>query len=105
MGHSMGRIEAISLLHSGLSTPFLLPDLTPESTHFDRLQITLHQDHTRILSICGVVTDMLISSESCILPQASNNTFRKDGLYLCLTGVDHREIVWCHQVCLQEQLF
>lgn len=45
---------------------------------------------------------MLIPSESCILPQTSNNTFRRtiftSALEGAWTGVGHREIVWCHQV-------
>ena len=45
---------------------------------------------------------MLIPSESCILPQASNNTFRRTVFTSALegawTGVGHREMVWCHQV-------
>ena len=45
---------------------------------------------------------MLIPSESCILPQASNNTFRRTVFTSAMegawTGVGHREMVWCHQV-------
>ena len=112
MGHSMGGIVATSLLPSGnisaiitMSTPHTLPPARFDSridSLYDRLQITLHQDPTPILSICGGVTDKLIPSESCILPQASNNTFRRTVFTSALegawTGVGHREIVWCHQV-------
>ena len=45
---------------------------------------------------------MLIPSESCILPQTSNDTFRRtiftSSLEGAWTGVGHREMVWCHQV-------
>jgi glycosylphosphatidylinositol deacylase len=45
---------------------------------------------------------MLIPSESCILTQALNNTFRRTVFTSALegawTGVGHREMVWCHQV-------
>ena len=112
MGHSMGGIVATSLLPSAnisaiitMSTPHTLPPARFDSridTLYDRLQITLHQDPTPILSICGGVTDMLIPSESCILPQASDNTFRRTVFTSALegawTGVGHREMVWCHQV-------
>ena len=112
MGHSMGGIVATSLLPSGnisaiitMSTPHTLPPARFDSridTLYNRLQITLHQDPTPILSICGGVTDMLIPSESCILPQPSNNTFRRTVFTSALegawTGVGHREMVWCHQV-------
>ena len=112
MGHSMGGIVATSLLPSGnisaiitMSTPHTLPPARFDSridTLYDRLQLTLRRDPTPILSICGGVTDLLIPSESCILPQASNNTFRRtvftSSLEGAWTGVGHREMVWCHQV-------
>jgi GPI inositol-deacylase len=45
---------------------------------------------------------MLIPSESCILPQSLNDTFRRTVFTSALegawTGVGHREMVWCHQV-------
>ena len=45
---------------------------------------------------------MLIPSESCILPQTSNNSFRgtvfTSALEGAWTGVGHREMIWCHQV-------
>ena len=88
-----------------MSTPHTLPPARFDSridTLYDRLQLTLLQDSTPILSICGGVTDMLIPSESCILPEASNNTFRRTVFTSALegawTGVGHREMVWCHQV-------
>ena len=112
MGHSMGGIVATSLLPSSnisaiitMSTPHTLPParFDPKiDTLYDRLQLTLYQDPTPILSICGGVADMLIPSESCLLPQASNNTFRRtvytSALEGAWTGVGHREMVWCHQV-------
>ena len=112
MGHSMGGIVATSLLPSGnisaiitMSTPHTLPPARFDSridTLYDRLQSTLRQDPTPILSICGGAADMLIPSESCILPQTSNNTFRRtiftSALEGAWTGVGHREMVWCHQV-------
>lgn len=112
MGHSMGGIVATSLLPSGnisaiitMSTPHTLPPARFDSridTLYDKLQLILYQDPTPIVSVCGGATDMLISSESCILPQTSNNTFRRTVFTSALegawTGVGHREIVWCHQV-------
>jgi len=112
MGHSMGGIVATSLLPSGnisaiitMSTPHTLPPARFDSridALYDKLQLTLDQDPTPIISICGGATDMLIPSESCILPQTSNNIFRRTVFTSALegawTGVGHREMVWCHQV-------
>ncbi|KAF8806287.1 PGAP1-domain-containing protein [Phlegmacium glaucopus] len=113
IGHSMGGIVATSLLPLGnisaiitMSTPHTLPPARFDSridTLYDKLQLTLYQDPTPIVSICGGATDMLIPSESCILPQTSNNSiFRRTVFTSALegawTGVGHREMVWCHQI-------
>lgn len=114
IGHSMGGIVATSLLpHSNISaiitmsTPHTLPP-----ARFDRRidQIynshkqTLDSDPTPILSLCGGATDLMIPSESCILPFPSdlNTPYRRTIFTSALegswTGVGHREMVWCHQV-------
>ena len=112
MGHSMGGIVATSLLPSDnisaiitMSTPHTLPPARFDSridALYDRLQVALYQYPTPIVSICGGATDMMIPSESCVLPQTSNNIFRRTVFTSAMegawTGVGHREIVWCHQV-------
>ena len=111
-GHSMGGIVATSLLplyQQSLPCPrhthFLLLDSRLQNRLYDRLQSTFHQDPTPILSMCGGVANMLIPSQSCILAQTSNNTFRRtiftSALEGAWTGVGHREMVWRHQVSLQ----
>jgi len=112
MGHSMGGIVATSLLPSNnistiitMSTPHTLPPARFDSRIdrlYDNLKETLAGDPTPIVSICGGAMDMMIMSESCILPKASNDTFRRTVFTSALegawTGVGHREMVWCHQV-------
>ncbi|KAF8165658.1 GPI-inositol-deacylase [Crassisporium funariophilum] len=112
MGHSMGGIVATSLLPSNnisaiitMSTPHTLPPARFDSridTIYDRLQLTLDREPTPIVSICGGATDMMIASESCVLPKPSNDVFRRTVFTSALegawTGVGHREMVWCHQV-------
>ena len=112
MGHSMGGVVATSLLPSPhisaivtMSTPHTLPP-----ARFDnRIQAIYSANHQRliadptpIVSICGGATDMMVPSESCILPEPSaHDAFRKtlfsSGMERCWTGVGHREMVWCHQ--------
>jgi len=114
MGHSMGGIVGTALLPSGnitalitMSTPHTLPparfDARIEEI-YDRNQKALREDETPILSICGGATDMMIPSESCILPEAERElgvyrrTVFTSALEGAWTGVGHREMVWCHQV-------
>jgi len=112
MGHSMGGVVATSLLPSSnvsaiitMSTPHTLPPARFDSridTLYSRLQKSLEEDATPIVSICGGATDMMIPSESCILPKSSKGIFRRtiftSALEGAWTGVGHREMVWCHQV-------
>jgi GPI inositol-deacylase len=66
------------------------------------------ESRTPILSLCGGATDMMIPSESCILPAlpaapaSGPSPYRKtvfaSALQGAWTGVGHREMVWCHQV-------
>lgn len=112
MGHSMGGIVATALLPSDkmsavitMSTPHTLPPARFDSRIdklYERLQQTLDEDHTPIASICGGATDMMIPSESCILPRTRKDIFRRTVFSSALegawTGVGHREMVWCHQV-------
>lgn len=117
LGHSMGGIVATSLLpHENISaiitmsTPHTLPP-----ARFDRNidyiynhnRETLLKNRTPILSLCGGATDLMIPSESCILPpadvdQSGQTPFRRTVFSSALegswTGVGHREMVWCHQV-------
>ncbi|KAF9478413.1 GPI-inositol-deacylase [Pholiota conissans] len=112
MGHSMGGVVATSLLPSNnistvitMSTPHTLPparfDFRIEKL-YRNLQTILNDDPIPIVSICGGATDMMIPSESCILPRASKGVFRRTVFTSALegawTGVGHREMVWCHQV-------
>ena len=112
LGHSMGGVVATSLLPSPdvsaiitMSTPHTLPparfDNRIEDTYSANRQ-HLVADPTPIVSICGGATDVMIPSESCILPEPSaHDVFRKtifsSGMERCWTGIGHREMVWCHQ--------
>jgi len=114
MGHSMGGIVATSLLQDSehisaiitMSTPHTLPPARFDhriEQIYDRTKDLLLEADTPILSLCGGATDMMIPSESCILPQFPNEeTFRRTVFTSALegawTGVGHREMVWCHQV-------
>ncbi|KAF9534116.1 GPI-inositol-deacylase [Crepidotus variabilis] len=112
LAHSMGGIVATSLLPSTnvsgiitMSTPFTLPPVRFDSRIdrlYGKLQHTLETDQTPIISLCGGARDLMISSESCILPKAQENVFRKTVFTSALegswSGVGHQEMVWCHQV-------
>lgn len=112
MGHSMGGVVSTALLPNPnisalitMSTPHRLPP-----ARFDRriaaiyahARKTLDQVETPILSLCGGATDLLVSSESCILPEAERDVYRRSiittALEGCWTGVGHQVMVWCHQV-------
>ncbi|KAI9000694.1 GPI-inositol-deacylase [Trametes punicea] len=117
MGHSMGGIVATALLpHPNISaiitmsTPHTLPpvrfDRRIDHIYADNLQ-ALGSDPTPILSLCGGATDLMIPSESCILPSFNNSeglgslyrrTVFTSALEGCWTGVGHLAMVWCHQV-------
>ncbi|KAE9404806.1 PGAP1-domain-containing protein [Gymnopus androsaceus JB14] len=115
MGHSMGGIVATSLLPSQdiaaiitMSTPHTLPparfDQRVDEIYAHNRE-TLHHDSTPILSLCGGATDMMIPSESCILPPSVEGleipyrrTVFSSALEGAWTGVGHRQMVWCHQV-------
>jgi glycosylphosphatidylinositol deacylase len=113
MGHSMGGIVATSLLPSShisaiitMSTPHTLPPARFDSridSIYQKNRQTLEKNPTPILSLCGGATDMMIPSESCILPKPNaDDVFRRTVFTSALegawTGVGHREMVWCHQV-------
>ncbi|KIK67657.1 hypothetical protein GYMLUDRAFT_215793 [Collybiopsis luxurians FD-317 M1] len=115
MGHSMGGIVATSLLPSKdiaaiitMSTPHTLPPARFDQRIdeiYTRHREVLHRDSTPILSLCGGATDMMIPSESCILPWSDEGpeipyrrTVFSSALEGSWTGVGHREMVWCHQV-------
>ncbi|KAJ7853872.1 PGAP1-like protein-domain-containing protein [Mycena leptocephala] len=111
-----GGIVATSLLPSSnisaiitMSTPHTLPPARFDARIdmiYDRNQHVLAADPTPILSLCGGATDMMIPSESCVLPSppanAADTPFRRTVFSSALegswTGVGHREMVWCHQV-------
>lgn len=117
MGHSMGGVVGTSLLpHPNISaiitmsTPHTLPPARFDR-RIDRIyshgRQSLLTDPTPILSLCGGATDLLVPSESCILPvpDTSQNglepyrrTVFSSALEGSWTGVGHREMVWCHQV-------
>ena len=113
MGHSMGGIVATSLLPSPnisaiitMSTPHTLPPARFDH-RIDKIYARNHKlllsDTTPILSLCGGATDMMIPSESCILPRGHSELIYRRTIFTsalegCWTGVGHREMVWCHQV-------
>nr|GAT45096.1 predicted protein [Mycena chlorophos] len=112
MGHSMGGIVATALLasHSAnisaiftMSTPHTLPPARFD-TRVDKIYdltrglLAQHTD-TPIVSLCGGATDMMIPSESCVLPPGKlRRTVFSCALEGAWTGVGHQEMVWCHQV-------
>lgn len=113
MGHSMGGVVATSLLPSPnisavitMSTPHQLPP-----ARFDRRVAAIYNNNraalvtanTPILSLCGGATDLMVPSESCILPEVADvgayrRTVFSSALEGCWTGVGHQVVVWCHQV-------
>ncbi|KAH9899517.1 GPI-inositol-deacylase [Cubamyces lactineus] len=116
LGHSMGGVVATALLPNPnisaiitMSTPHSLPpvrfDRRIDHIYADNLK-DLASDPTPILSLCGGATDLMIPSESCILPSLAeseaNPVYRRtvftSALEGCWTGVGHLAMVWCHQV-------
>ena len=92
-----------------MSTPHTLPPARFDR-HIERIysrnRKELLENPTPILSLCGGATDMMIPSESCILPPPSvdkhtvepyRRTVFTSALESAWTGVDHRGMVWCHQ--------
>lgn len=117
MGHSMGGIVGTALLPSDdisalitMSTPHTLPPARFDASVdeiYRRNAESLMNDPTPVVSICGGATDMMIPSESCILPDPGDGnpgsaiyrrTVFTSALEGAWTGVGHREMVWCHQV-------
>jgi glycosylphosphatidylinositol deacylase len=113
MGHSMGGVVATSLLPSSnisavitMSTPHKIPPARFDrriAAIYEKNQVALTTADTPIVSLCGGATDLMVPSESCILPEAtSENIYRRtifsSALEGCWTGVGHQVIVWCHQV-------
>ncbi|KIY73861.1 PGAP1-domain-containing protein [Cylindrobasidium torrendii FP15055 ss-10] len=112
LGHSMGGIVATSLLPSDqiaaiitMSTPHTLPPARLDARMdalYARIRRVLALDSTPILSLCGGATDIMIPSETCVLPPAKESVFRRTVFTSALegawTGIGHREMVWCHQV-------
>ncbi|KAI5118768.1 hypothetical protein M0805_005649 [Coniferiporia weirii] len=114
MGHSMGGIVATALLPSPhisaiitMSTPHGAPPARFDARMdriFEEVTARLTHDPTPILSVCGGITDTMIPSEFCTLPPITETggglrkTVFTSALDGCWTGVDHREMVWCHQV-------
>jgi PGAP1-like protein. len=119
MGHSMGGVVATSLLSRShdisavitMSTPHTLPPARFDS-RIDMIyaanQRILNSDSTPIVSLCGGATDMMVPSESCVLPTRAVDEKREEDVYRrtvftsalegAWTGVGHQEMVWCHQV-------
>ncbi|KAJ7724850.1 PGAP1-like protein-domain-containing protein [Mycena metata] len=125
MGHSMGGVVATALLALNqtaemememdiaaiitMSTPHTLPPARFDAridALYERTARVLERDATPIVSLCGGATDMMIPSESCVLPNPSvvgesapfRRTVFSSALEGAWTGVGHREMVWCHQV-------
>ncbi|EKM59762.1 uncharacterized protein PHACADRAFT_85765 [Phanerochaete carnosa HHB-10118-sp] len=117
MGHSMGGVVALSVLPHPrvsaiitMSTPYTLPPARFDR-RIDHIYSTnekiLMSEPTPVLSLCGGATDLMIPSESCILPEAHawangskpyRRTIFSSALEGSWTGIGHREMVWCHQV-------
>ncbi|KAF7332412.1 GPI inositol-deacylase [Mycena kentingensis (nom. inval.)] len=118
MGHSMGGVVATSLLTPRynasdisaiitMSTPHTLPPARFDAridAIYDATREVLRRDaRTPIVSLCGGATDLMIPSESCVLPPAVDadavrRTVFTSALEGAWTGVGHQEMVWCHQV-------
>jgi glycosylphosphatidylinositol deacylase len=114
MGHSMGGVVGTALLPSEhvsalitMSAPHTLPPVRFDARVeeiYEWNRKVLDDDETPILSICGGATDVMIPSESCILPESAGDvhvyrrTVFTSALEGAWTGVGHREMVWCHQV-------
>ncbi|KAI0296337.1 PGAP1-like protein-domain-containing protein [Multifurca ochricompacta] len=113
MGHSMGGIVATSLLPSPnisavitMSTPHQIPPARFDrriAAIYENNQASLTASDTPILSLCGGATDLMVPSESCVLPEvtkerAYRRTIFSSALEGCWTGVGHQVMVWCHQV-------
>lgn len=113
MGHSMGGVVATSLLPSPnisavitMSTPHKIPPARFDrriADIYEHNKATLTTADTPILSLCGGATDLLVPSESCILPDVTNGNFYRRTIFSsalegCWTGVGHQVMVWCHQV-------
>jgi len=90
-----------------MSTPHTLPPARFDARVdeiYQRNAKLLEGDPTPIISVCGGATDMMIPSESCILPDVNlggavyRRTIFTSALEGAWTGVGHREMVWCHQV-------
>ncbi|KAL4076355.1 PGAP1-like protein-domain-containing protein [Scleroderma citrinum] len=119
MGHSMGGVVGTALLPSPdisaiitMSTPHTLPpvrfDPRIEEIYARNRHILLN-DETPFVSLCGGARDLLVSSESCVLPEVDpqlevdlhpvyRRTVFTSALEGAWTGVGHLEMVWCHQV-------
>lgn len=113
IGHSMGGIVATSILPhadiSGiitLSTPHALPPAR-FSVEMDRYYSRMHRNfvlneiNTPIFSICGGATDLMIPSETCVMPDRQSKNKKSifsTSMEGCWTGVGHQVSVWCHQV-------
>lgn len=113
MAHSMGGVVAASLLPSPnisavitMSTPHQLPPARFDrriAAIYNNNQAALATANTPILSLCAGATDLMVPSESCILPEAADEgvyrrTIFSSALEGCWTGVGHQVVVWCHQV-------
>jgi glycosylphosphatidylinositol deacylase len=113
MGHSMGGVVATSLLPSSnisavitMSTPHKIPPARFDrriAAIYEHNKATLITADTPILSLCGGATDLMVPSESCILPDVTNGTVYRRTIFSsalegCWTGVSHQVMVWCHQV-------
>lgn len=109
----MGGVVATSLLPSPnisavitLSTPHKIPPARFDrriAAFYDNNQAALATANTPIISLCGGAADLMIPSESCILPEVVNEhiyrrTVFSSALEGCWTGVGHQVIVWCHQL-------
>lgn len=110
MAHSMGGVVATSLLPNPniaaiitMSTPHTLPPARFDrriAKIYESSLVSVAEDMTPILSLCGGATDMMIPSESCVIPDGEGyrKTVFTTALEGCWTGVGHQVMVWCHQV-------
>jgi len=109
----MGGVVATTLLPCPnisavitMSTPHKIPPVRFDrriAAIYESSQATLTTADTPILSLCGGAADLLVPSESCILPEVTNGdvyrrTVFSSALEGCWTSVGHQVMVWCHQV-------
>jgi hypothetical protein len=89
-----------------MSTPHGIPPARFDrriAAIYDNNRAALSTADTPILSLCGGAADLMVPSESCIIPELANRAVYRQTIFSsalegCWTGVGHQVMVWCHQV-------